>query len=425
MFGAVTMNRSPGAINRVSVHNAEYGVRLNQALRHARSVSDEELVKIPLDAISEALVNEHAAAPVVIHFDQMWWERQDSPIRTGVPVDGFGLAVKFPATGCTGALLPYSAALSLSINSTGDEPATISVYFNLKDQQPSDLAPEAFRDAAASARMNLERMEQSANIEIAVQRRRMLEEVQAIIQQRGRRLLAFRRAADELGIPLASSSEAASIKLQPRRLTLRQLDRAIEAGSPEWHLEETIAEDVIATIMSFTSALERLTVTADKLAGENEETIRDLLLFILNSNYQGAATGETFLGYGKTDVLLRWRDRDAFIGECKYWHGGAKFTLAIEQLLGRYTIWRDTRVALILFIRNASNISEIINKAKDCIINSDRLIQAITPVEPDRRRDYLVRAANDDHRVIRLALIPVVIPRATIRVASDVASENN
>jgi hypothetical protein len=71
--------------------------------------------------------------------------------------------------------------------------------------------------------------------------------------------------------------------------------------------------------MSFTSALERLAETANKLAGENEETIRDLLLFILNSNYQGAATGETFIGHGKSDVLLRWHDRDAFIGECKYW----------------------------------------------------------------------------------------------------------
>jgi hypothetical protein len=405
------MNRSSGAFTSVPSHNAEYDKRLDQALNGARSVSDEELIKIPFDAISEALINGFAAAPIVIHFDQMWWEREESPIRYKVSVDGFEFAVKFPAAGCTCALFRYGTALSLSINSTGNERAVISIHFNLKDHQPSDLSLEAFRDATASARMDLERMERAANKEIAERRQEMLKEVQAIIQQRGCRLLAFRRAANELGIPLTLSSEASSIKLQPRRLTLQQLDRAINIGSPEWHLEETIAEDVIATIMSFTSALERLTVTADKLAGEDEETIRDLLLFILNSNYQGAATGETFIGNGKTDILLRWRDRDAFIGECKYWYGSEKFTPAIEQLLGRYTIWRDTRVALILFIRNISNISEIINKADDCIASSDRLIQAITPVEPDRRRDYLVRAASDDQRVIRLALIPVVIPR--------------
>lgn len=405
------MNRSPGATNRISVHNAVYGTRLLQALSEARSVADDELLKIPLDAISEALVNEYAATPVVIHFDQMWWETRESPIRTDAPADGFQFAVKFPATGCTGALLKFNTALSLSANSAGDNPAIINIQFNLKDQQPSDLSPEAFRDAAAFARANLEMMERAANQEIAVHRKEMLDEVHAVIQQRGRRIRAFRHAADQLGIPLAPRSEATKIQLQPRAITLRQLDRAMETGHPEWHLEEAIAEDVITTIMSFTSALERLAETANKLAGENEETIRDLLLFILNSNYQGAATGETFIGHGKSDVLLRWHDRDAFIGECKYWGGSAKFTLALDQLLGRYTIWRGTRVALILFIRNTSGISEIITKANNCVLSSDRLIQAITPSEPDRRRDYLMRAVNDDQRVIRLALIPVVIPR--------------
>jgi hypothetical protein len=171
----VTMNRSSGAINRISVHNAEYDTRLNQALTHARSVSDEELVKVPLDAVSEALVNEHAAAPVVIQFDQMWWESQESPIRSGVPFDGFEFAVKFPATGCNGALLRFPATLALSMSSTGDQPAIISIHFNLKDQQPSDFSPTAFRDAAALARGELERLERSANLEIAVQRQRMLE----------------------------------------------------------------------------------------------------------------------------------------------------------------------------------------------------------------------------------------------------------
>lgn len=403
------MNRSIGDINS---HTGEYDKRLNRALSHARFVSDEELVKVPLDSVSEALVNEHAAAPIVVQFDQMWWERRESPIYTGVtPVDGLEFAVNFPATGCTGVFLRFNTALSISMSATDCKPAIISIHLCLNDRELSDLSAEAFRDAAAFVRAQLEMLERLANQEIATQRQRMLEEVQAIIQKRGRRVLAFRRAADELGIPLAPSSETALIKLEPRSITLRQLDRAIEAGSPEWHLEETIAEDVIATIMSFTSALERLTVTANKLAGENEETIRDLLLFILNSNYQGAATGETFIGYGKSDILLRWHNRDAFIGECKYWYGSEKFTPAFEQLLGRYTIWRDTRVALILFIRDISNISEIIDKADDCIVKSDRLIQALTPVESDRRRDYLVRAVNDDQRIIRLALIPVVIPR--------------
>lgn len=405
------MNRLPPAVQTMYPYTAEYGVRLDQALSHARLVPDEELLRLPLDAISESLVDSHAAAPVVIQFDQMWWEMQESPIRSGPQDGGLGVAVKFSAVGCTGALIARST-LPLSMNSEGGKPTVISIHLTFKDQQSSDLAPEVFQREVASARTQLEQMERSANQEIAMHRDRMLKEVQAIIQHRGRRLYAFRRASDKLGIPLAPRNDTALIQLKPRGITLQQLDRAVESGSPEWHLEETIAEDVITTVMSFTSALERLTATADKLAGEREETIRDLLLFILNSSYQGAATGETFIGAGKTDILLRWRDRDAFIGECKFWNGSRNFTLAMGQLLDRYTIWRDTRVALILFIRDIAQIGDIIDKASACITSSERWIQSLTPLEPNRRRDYLVKAVNDERRVIRLALIPVVIPRA-------------
>jgi hypothetical protein len=89
------MNRLPRATQTIYPYTAEYGVRLDQALSHARLVPDEELLRLPLDAISESLVDQHAAAPVVIQFDQMWWEMQESPIRSGPPDGGLGVAVKF------------------------------------------------------------------------------------------------------------------------------------------------------------------------------------------------------------------------------------------------------------------------------------------------------------------------------------------
>jgi hypothetical protein len=339
----------------------------------------------------------------------MWLEQQEFQ-NVADPPEGLCIITKFPAVGATSALIGRGA-LPLRIYSAGGKPSRIEIILGLRDQDPNDLAPEVFRQTVTSVQTQLRAMERSANEEISAHRKKMLQQVLEVIRHRERRLRAVRRAADELGIPLAPRSDAGHIELKPRGITLRQLDEAIESGSPEWHLEDKIAEDLVATIMSFTSALERLNATANKLAGEDEETIRDLLLFILNSNYQGAATGETFAGQGKTDILLRWHDRDAFIGECKFWNGSQKFTSAISQLLDRYTIWRNTQVALILFIRNVSGISDIIEKANACVENSGRLIQSLTSDEPDRRRDYLVKAANDEQRVIRLSLIPVVIPR--------------
>ncbi|GAA1795946.1 hypothetical protein HC028_23195 [Planosporangium flavigriseum] len=250
----------------------------------------------------------------------------------------------------------------------------------------------------------------AANEEIQQHRADMRSQVMAIVGARARRVLAVRTATDALSIPVAPRYEDQRIPLQPRRLTVAQLDAAVAAGATEWHLAQQIADDITTTIMSVTSALERLVRSANRLVGEDEETIRDFLLFILNANYQGAATGETFLGRGKTDILLRWRDRDAFIGECKFWQGPAKFAEAVAQLLG-YTVWRDTRVALILFIRDRRDTTAVIDSAGAHLAGHPRLLQAITPDEPVRRRDYLLHATGDQKRVIRLSLLPVVLPR--------------
>jgi hypothetical protein len=74
-------------------------------------------------------------------------------------------------------------------------------------------------------------------------------------------------------------------------------------------------------------------------------------LMLLNANCEGTGGevfvgGETENGAGKTDILVRHQGLNAFIGECKFWDGPSKFGEAIEQLLS-YTVWRDTKAAII------------------------------------------------------------------------------
>jgi len=47
---------------------------------------------------------------------------------------------------------------------------------------------------------------------------------------------------------------------------------------------------------------------------------------------------------GKTDILTRVEDRNAFIAECKFWMGEKAFLAALDQLLS-YLSWRDTKTA--------------------------------------------------------------------------------
>src|SRR5262249_14489481 len=87
-------------------------------------------------------------------------------------------------------------------------------------------------------------------------------------------------------------------------------------------------------------------------------------LVILNGQFEGHATGETFNRTGKTDILIREKDRNLFIAECKFWDGSKSLTDAIDQVLS-YTCWRDTKVAVIVFNRrkDISSVLAAVRKA--------------------------------------------------------------
>ena len=58
-----------------------------------------------------------------------------------------------------------------------------------------------------------------------------------------------------------------------------------------------------------------------------EEQLRDSLLVMLITHYEGLATGETFNKGGRDDILVREGDRNVFVGECK-WLGGRSVLIA-------------------------------------------------------------------------------------------------
>lgn len=77
-----------------------------------------------------------------------------------------------------------------------------------------------------------------------------------------------------------------------------------------------------------------------------EEELRDLLLGMMNANYPGTATGETFRKLGKTDISFRVDAGYVLICECKFWHGAEEYANALDQLF-RYVTWRENFGVLI------------------------------------------------------------------------------
>jgi hypothetical protein len=210
-------------------------------------------------------------------------------------------------------------------------------------------------------------------------------------------------AASDVPIFRAPATEQVPIPVERKSLRPNQTNAADAGGNIDPVMAQGIYDDVVQTIAQMTVAMER-SPTASKL---DEEDIRNLILFVLNANYRGAAAGEVFNGKGKTDILLRWDGGNAFIGECKFWDGPEKFRKAIKQMLG-YMTWRDTKAALIVFMRGG-NPTEIVEKAKKELRGYETFVsEAIGGTS--NRGDFILHAETDKQRLISVALIGVVIP---------------
>ena len=110
----------------------------------------------------------------------------------------------------------------------------------------------------------------------------------------------------------------------------------------EYLLGMTEYDDILNSISSMVKVMER---TPSVFAPMVEEPLRTILLVALNGIYEGQATGETFNGNGKTDILIRRDDKNVFIAECLMWRGPKYLQQKMDEQLFQYAMWRDSKLA--------------------------------------------------------------------------------
>jgi len=128
-------------------------------------------------------------------------------------------------------------------------------------------------------------------------------------------------------------------------------------------LDDKVYDDILDIIYTFFKSVEKKPSTYSVL---DEEGLRDYVLPVLETRYNNTTvTGETFNKGGKTDILIRYKDgTNLFIAECKFWKGEAIIPDTINQLFDRYLTWRDSKAAIIFFVKNKefSKVLEMIKK---------------------------------------------------------------
>lgn len=141
-------------------------------------------------------------------------------------------------------------------------------------------------------------------------------------------------------------------------------------------MSQEMYDDVLKVIYDSGKSMEKKPALYE---GKDEEGLRDQFLFILETRYDGTtATGETFNRGGKADIILKYASdgSNLFIAECKFWHGSSEFLKAISQLFDRYLTWRDSKVAVILFVKN-KDISNVLKTIKKDIVNHNYYLKYI------------------------------------------------
>jgi hypothetical protein len=172
--------------------------------------------------------------------------------------------------------------------------------------------------------------------------------------------------------------------------------------APEPQVSKEDFAAIIADVRSMGLAAERFPDTFGKMP---EPVLREILLVVLNNQF-GPSGGELFSRRGKTDVAI-WHETGAvFIAECKFWTGEKGFDEAIDQLLG-YLVWRDTKSALVLFVRQ-KNVSDVQEKAQRRLREHPRFKRQVTDAAGGPV--FILYHEGDVNREIDVALVVVGHP---------------
>jgi hypothetical protein len=359
-----------------------------------------------IETLADRLVEEHALKPLVVLRDQRTKGHRHVVIAAE---DGGGsrdlVRVVVPFEGPTPLFycVPSNSRREAFYAEVVD--GTVVLEFH-SGEEPRVIARKA------EQRLNtLDAWVQAVNTDLERARTRMRLEVLEGLRSRTANRRQAMAALDALDIPTTRVPPHRSVEIpvDPRPIALPA--RGEDEGT-SWLLADDTYERVVETIVRFAHAMERRATSATQLIPD-EETLRDWIVFVLNSTYERDGgddlfvTGETVNGFGKTDILVHQDHRNVFIGECKFWNGPAGVDKAIDQILG-YLGWRDVKAALLLFIK-APDASRVIASAHDRVVNHLDYLSSPRENTSTDRRDYLMRSQRDPAVTVRLALIPFVV----------------
>lgn len=389
------------------------------ALAAAGSIPGERALQVPEADLIDELMEQYEVRPPILRLEERYIADGAQDVRIDVSRDprrvvfdrdlplyvpGTRLAVHIPFNGDP-VLFQFRPSTFTTVFPRGEIRGQELI---VSHQAPADsLTPEEFQ-----GRLNEELDRIQRYLGWVVQdcesfNRELRQALDRAVRDRREKVLRDRDLEAFLRIPVGRRSEPSPLFRVPvpkrRKIGPAKPDRpGTLPFSPEPAISDEDYAAILETITDWRASVERLPGTFGPMG---EEVLRDNLLVVLNNQF-GTGGGELFSRKGKTDIFIQQHKGAVFIAECKVWSGSKAFAEALDQLLG-YLVWRDTKSALVLFVRR-KNVSEIKAKAEDTIRGHARFKRqqgAIRGVPI-----YVLHHEGDPNREIEVALVVIPLP---------------
>lgn len=244
----------------------------------------------------------------------------------------------------------------------------------LTDKRES--SPEMVQNQFENYFKNYREMIKNVNKEVQIFNSSLKDQAEQMLTKRKEKASTFALLSQRLEIPINLSTNAPNITPIPLIKISRTPPKKpiTNRNSMEYLINDIDYKNINKIITMSGTTMEK---TARTYYLNNEEELRDHLLATLNTHYENV-TGETFRKIGKTDILIEFENKAAFIGECKIWHGITQFNEAIQQLCN-YSTWRDGKVSLVVFNKKNKNFQGILKVVKDWIDSSTNSYSMVLP----------------------------------------------
>jgi len=381
-------------------------------------VSSDSLLEAASDKLAAAIAQKYALSPVKLRIQETSIDQTDEKVdvsqdgkryirdrsrpflldgtvvRFYVPFDGDSELFKYqPST--------YSVAAPLGHVEHQD----LVLTFATTDANADEVRKEFDREVT-----KIGQYLDWAGSDVETATKRLQSAAESRIAQRREKVLADHEMVTELGFPVRRANDAPETYVVPeiRRkalLTSSQPSRKATGAVLEPALSMEEYEHILTVVTNMVAVMER---SPRAFAGMQEEDLRQHFLVQLNAQYEGSATGETFNFDGKTDILIRYKGKNLFIAECKFWEGPKALLETVDQLLG-YTSWRDTRTAILLFNRT-KNLSKVIEKIRETVEGHPNHVR---PVEYHCETGFrfVLHHRDDTERELILTVLGFEVPQ--------------